>query len=112
MQVSLLREPRGNRATAYLPLLYQWKLIDAAETLLLRTNVSIDVVNISTGWISTSASRNELLLVSDVRASGRSEVQKCCYLYHSNSDENGNTTFSISYRIPFQNVRLVRLHEA
>lgn len=37
---------------AYLPLLYQWKLIDAAETLLLRTNVSIDVVNISTGWIS------------------------------------------------------------
>lgn len=111
-QVALLREPRGNRATAYLPLLYQWKLIDAAETLLLRTNVSIDVVNISTGWISASASRNELLLLSDVSAGGRCEAQKCCYLYHSNSDENGNTTFSISYRIPFQNVGAARGSEA
>lgn len=111
-QVALLREPRGNRATAYLPLLYQWKLIDAAETLLLRTNVSIDVVNISTGWISANASRNELLLLSDVSAGERCEAQKCCYLYHSNSDENGNTTFSISYRIPFQNVRAVRGSEA
>lgn len=111
-QVALLREPRGNRATAYLPLLYQWKLIDAAETLLLRTNVSIDVVNISTGWISASASHNELLLLSDVSAGERCEAQKCCYLYHSNSDENGNTTFAISYRIPFQNVRAVRGSEA
>lgn len=111
-QVALLREPRGNRATAYLPLLYQWKLIDAAETLLLRTNVSIDVVNISTGWISASASRNELLLLSDVSAAERCEAQKCCYLYHSNSDENGNTTFAISYRIPFQNVRAVCRSEA
>ena len=110
--MTLLREPRGNRATAYLPLLYQWKLIDAAETLLLRTNVSIDVVNISNGWISASASRNELLLLSDVGASGRADAQKCCYLYHSNSDENGNTTFSISYRIPFQNVGAVHGCEA
>ena len=44
--------------------------------------------------------------------SGGREAQKCCYLYHSNSDENGNTTFAISYRIPFQNVGAVRGSEA
>ena len=70
------------------------------------------MVNISTGWISASASRNELLLLSDVSVGERCEAQKCCYLYHSNSDENGNTTFAISYRIPFQNVGAVRGSEA
>ena len=72
MRVELLRQPRGNRATAYLPLLYKWKLIDASEELLLRTNASIEVLNLSTGWVSCSESRNVLFLLSDVRRVGAS----------------------------------------
>ena len=63
----LLRQPRGNRSAAYLPLLYRWKLIDGGEELRRKANVTVVVANVSNGYVSGNRQRSMLMLVSDVR---------------------------------------------
>ena len=102
--VQLLRPTRNNRATVYAQLLYQWKLIDVGESLILRLTTIVDVVNISNGWINRTTIQNVLLLASDVRKWLNDELQRCCYLYTTKLTDSGESTYSIAYRIPFSNV--------
>ena len=64
----LLRPPRGNRATVYLPLLYEWKLLERGETLRMRTSVAVKAVNVTSGWVNITPIANVLLLLGSVRA--------------------------------------------
>ena len=72
--LQLLRPPRNNHSSAYLPPLYRWKLIDSGEELHVKTNVSIVVVNISNGCVNMSDQRSMLMLVSNVFKDGPSNL--------------------------------------
>ena len=67
--LQLLRLSRSNRSSAYLPLLYRWKLIDSGEELRVKTNVSVVVLNISNRYVNLSDPKSMLMLVSDVLVS-------------------------------------------
>lgn len=73
-QVQLVRPARSNRASVYMQLLYQWKLIDPGESLALRVTCSVDVVNLSNSWVHCSELRNVLFLASDVGMRRRTDV--------------------------------------
>lgn len=72
--VQLVRPARSNRASVYMQLLYQWKLIDPGESLALRVTCAVDVVNLSSSWVNYSELRNVLLLASNVGIEERRDV--------------------------------------
>lgn len=59
-------------------LLYQWKLIDGGEQFLIKSSISLTVININNNWINQTEKKNSLLLVSDVGVSlPFSQIEKC-----------------------------------
>ena len=48
-----------------------------------------------------------LMLVSDVGERGGCDGQKCCYLYSTHSDSNGNEMFTIAYRVPLAQIEVI-----
>lgn len=72
--VQLVRPARSNRASVYMQLLYQWKLIDPGESLALRVTCAVDVVNLSSSWVNYSELRNVLFLASNVGMEERKDA--------------------------------------
>ena len=64
--MSLLRQARNNRSTIFVQLLYRWKLIGMGEELCRKVNAGVSTVSISNGYVKEGASRNMLVLLSNV----------------------------------------------